>query len=367
MFINQNSQENHTYFMKLALRQAIKNLGNTKDNPSVGCVITKNNTVISAGCTSVFGRPHAEHNAIKDSKTNLKGSSMYVSLEPCSNYGKKTSCTEEIINKKINKVFFSINDPDIRSFNKSIKLFKVKKIRTYKGINSKELINFYRSYIKSKKNLLPYLTSKIAVSKDFYTINKKSRNITNEFSRGRVHLIRSQHDCIITSSRTIIKDNSRLTCRIRGLEKKSPSRIILDNKLRIPLDSDIISESNSFRTIIFYNKYNKNKINLLKRRKIETYQLPLDIKNNLDLQVVLLKAKELGFHRILLESGMTLTNSFLNQDLVDQLCLFVSNKYLQKNGRNNIKKKIRSILKNNNYINEKVNLSGEKLLICNIK
>ena len=131
--------------MKLALRQAMKNLGNTKDNPSVGCVITKNNTVISAGYTSVFGRPHAEHNAIKESRTNLEGSSLYVSLESCSNYGKKNSCTEEIINKKINKVFFSINDPDIRSFNKSIKLFKVKNIRTYKGINSKELINFYRS------------------------------------------------------------------------------------------------------------------------------------------------------------------------------------------------------------------------------
>ena len=118
MFTKQNKYQNHTYFMRLALDQAKRVLGNTKDNPGVGCVITKDNNVISAGHTSINGRPHAEQNAINFSKINLKNSQLYVTLEPCSHYAKTPPCINAIMNKKIKKVFFSINDPDPRSFNK---------------------------------------------------------------------------------------------------------------------------------------------------------------------------------------------------------------------------------------------------------
>ena len=110
--------------MNLALQQAHKSLGNTKSNPAVGCIITKNNHVISAGYTSIYGRPHAEYNAINLSKTNLKDADLYVTLEPCSHYGKTPPCVQTIINKKIKRVFFSVKDPDTRSYNKSFKLFK---------------------------------------------------------------------------------------------------------------------------------------------------------------------------------------------------------------------------------------------------
>ena len=113
MFISQNKNNNHSFFMRLALDQAHRNLGNTKTNPSVGCVITKNNSVISVGCTSINGRPHAEANAINFSKNNLKNSNLYVTLEPCSHYGKTSPCTSTIIKSKIKKVFFSITDPDL--------------------------------------------------------------------------------------------------------------------------------------------------------------------------------------------------------------------------------------------------------------
>ena len=127
MFINQNKHANHSFFMRLALAQAQKNLGNTKENPSVGCVITKNNSIISIGFTSINGRPHAEQNAINLSKTNLKNSELYVTLEPCSHYGKTSPCTKSIIKNGIKKVFFSINDPDLRSYNKSTKLLRRKR------------------------------------------------------------------------------------------------------------------------------------------------------------------------------------------------------------------------------------------------
>ena len=119
MSTNQNKFIDHKFFMRLALQQAAINLGNTKENPSVGCVITKKNTLISAGHTSVNGRPHAESNSIKFAKTNLIGSSIYVTLEPCSHIGKTFPSTNKNIKNGIKKVFYSIMDPDITSYNKS--------------------------------------------------------------------------------------------------------------------------------------------------------------------------------------------------------------------------------------------------------
>ena len=117
MSTNHNKYQKISYFMRLALQQATKSLGNTKKNPAVGCVIVKNNHLISAGCTSIGGRPHAEQNAINFSEINPQNSELYVTLEPCSHYGKTPPCVKSIIESKIKKVFFSIKDPDPRSFN----------------------------------------------------------------------------------------------------------------------------------------------------------------------------------------------------------------------------------------------------------
>ena len=367
MSTNLNKNNNHTYFMRLALEQAKKVLGNTKNNPAVGCVITKNNHVISAGYTSINGRPHAEHNAIKLSNTDPINSQLYVTLEPCSHYGKTPPCTNSIIKKKINKVFFAINDPDPRSFNKSSNQLVKKGIYVKKGILRKEIKSFYRSYLKNKKSDLPFVTCKLAISRDYYAINKKNKNITNKFSRGRAHLMRSYHDCLITSSKTIIDDNPRLTCRIKGLQNRSPSRIILDNELKIPISSRIIKESFHFPTIIFYNKNNKAKMRLLKKLKVKIYKIPLDIHGDLDLKKSLLRAKELGYSRIFLESGIKLISNFLSQNLIDEFKLFISDTNLGNNGDANFKKYYRLFLNEKKNIIEKVNLLGDRLLTYKLR
>ena len=225
--------------MKLALAQAQKNLGNTKENPAVGCVLVKNDHLISAGHTGDGGRPHAEQNAINYSRINPRKSELYVTLEPCSHYGQTPPCVKSIIKNQIKKVFFAINDPDPRSFKKCSSTLRKKGVVVSNYILKNKINPFYRSYIKHKKSKLPFVTCKLAVSKDFYTINKKNKWITNKYSRGRVHLMRSNHDSIITSSRTIRIDNPFLNCRINGLESRSPSRIILDNQLKIPLNSNL--------------------------------------------------------------------------------------------------------------------------------
>ena len=366
MFINQNKISYNSYFMRLALYQAQKNLGNTKENPSVGCVITKNNSVISVGSTGLNGRPHAEKNAISFSQTFLKGSELYSTLEPCSHYGLTPPCTKLIIKNKIKKVIFSIKDPDLRSNDMCNKILRNNKIKTTEGICLNELNLFYRSYIKSKTSFLPFVTCKIAISKDYFTVNKKKKWITNKFSRGRVHLMRSNHDCIITSSKTIIEDNPRLTCRIDGLYKRTPARIILDNKLKVPISSNVIKDARKYKTIIFYNKYDKKKAQLLKKFKVDLYKIPLNKNRDLNLKMLLIKAKTLGFYRIFLESGMKLSTNFLNYNLVDDLKIFVSDKNLGKNGSHNIKKYFKSLLKNKHIKKEKVNLFGEEILTYNL-
>ena len=184
MFTNRIKQESHNYFMWLALQQAIKSLGNTKLNPSVGCIITNGKNVISAGHTSFNGRPHAERNAINSSRISVKNTYLYTTLEPCTHYGITPPCTNLIIKKKIKKVFFSIKDPDTRTFDKSTAKFNKRGIKVLKGFNSKEINYFYKSYIKYKKSNLPYVTCKVAISNDFFTINKKKNSLQINFQEG---------------------------------------------------------------------------------------------------------------------------------------------------------------------------------------
>ena len=369
MSTNQNKKHKSSYFMKLALHQAKCSLGNTKENPAVGCVVVKDNHIISVGHTSPNGRPHAEHNAINNSKINPKNSELYVTLEPCSHYGKTPPCVKSIIKSKIKKVFFSINDPDQRSFNKSKKILRKNSVSVTNGVLKDKIKSFYTSYIKFKEKKIPFVTCKLAISKDFYIINKnKEKWITNKFSRGRVHLMRSNHDCLITSSKTIINDNPQLTCRINGLKETSPSRIILDNKLKIPNNSKVIKGAYNYRTIIFFNKINKKKIKLLNKKfKIETYRISLNKFGELDLKKSLKKASELGFSRIFLESGIKLISSFLKENLIDDFKLFVTSKNLGKHGDLNVKRYLNSFLRKGKKTQEKVNLFNDKLLSYKLK
>lgn len=362
MSTNQNKINKDSYFMNLAFEQAKIMLGNTKTNPSVGCIITKNSMIISASSTSKNGRPHAEANTITKSKQSLKNTNLYTTLEPCVHYGKTPPCVKSIVKNKIKKVFFSLNDPDIRTFNKAKNYLNKRGVSVTKGILEKKGKDFYKSYIKTKNKKYPFVTSKIAISKDFYTISKKKKWITNTYSRYRGHLLRSNHDCLLTSSNTVIIDNPKLNCRISGLESTTPARIILDNKLKIPISSKVVKDANKYFTIIFHNKIKVKKINILKKMNIKTYKISLDENKNLNLNEVLIKIKSLGFQRVLLEAGQILTSSFLKKKLVDEFKLFISKTYLKSKGKSSFKNDYNSFLKRKKKINEKINLFGDKLL-----
>ena len=172
--------------IKSAFELAKINLGSTGKNPSVGCIIERNGTVLSSGFTSIGGRPHAEFNALNKKKINFKGANAYITLEPCSHYGKTPPCTNIIKNKKIKKVFFSINDLDERSKNLSKKILFKDKIYSKKNILRNYGNDFYKSYILDKENRIPLIDGKIAISKDFFTKDKKKNLLQMKFLEKQV-------------------------------------------------------------------------------------------------------------------------------------------------------------------------------------
>ena len=171
MSTNQNNSDNK--FMRLAFKKASEHLGSTKENPSVGCIIVKNGSIVSSGVTSINGRPHAEINALKSNKNSF-ASTLYTTLEPCVHYGKTSPCINQILKKKISRICYPILDCDKRTHNKAESILKKNKIKVKIGILKKKAKVFYKSYFLSQKNNTPpFLDAKIAISKDYFSVNKK--------------------------------------------------------------------------------------------------------------------------------------------------------------------------------------------------
>ena len=317
-------------YMALALKLARARHGLTGVNPSVGCVIVKKDEIISIGQTNYNGRPHAEYNAIKNSDVHLEGSKMYVTLEPCNHYGKTSPCTNLIIKNKIKEVFYSIDDIDKRVNGKSFKILKSKNIIVKKGLLKKEVSNFYSTYFFNRKNKLPYVTGKIATSKNNLIYSSKIKRITDKYSDQFTHFLRYRNDSIMISYRTLNKDNPKLNCRLEGLKKFSPKRIILDNNLNTKINSYIFKTANKNNTIIFYNKADNRKITLFKKKGFRLIKSNLTKIKYFDLKLILKKLYKIGIRNILVEGGNNLSGSFLKDKLLNQFYLFKSPKLLTK-------------------------------------
>ena len=347
----------NSYFLSLAFEQAKINLGSTKDNPSVGCIIERNGSVISSGRTSINGRPHAEFNALKK-KYNFKKANLYVTLEPCSHYGKTAPCTKIIKEKGISKVYFSLFDSDSRSKKKSKEILQKNKILVKDSILKDYGQKFYESYYLQHSPHLPLIDGKIAISKDYLTKNIKKKWITHIESRRRSQYIRSTYNCIISTSKSINEDNSMLDCRLSGLEKRSPDLIILDRMLKIKKKLKLYKSIKNRKIILCTSSNNKNKISYLKSKGIKFIKIN-SLKNRDDFSELFFLLKKKGYSRIFVEAGLTFINFLIKNKFLKNIYIFKSNKNLKRNGINysspNIIKKI--------YLQNlvKVNLFGDKL------
>ena len=353
---------NHKFYLDLAFNQAEKNLGKTKLNPSVGSVVVKNHSVISTGITSINGRPHAEFNALKY-KINYINADLYVTLEPCTHYGLTPPCVDIIKKKRIRNVYYGFNDPDKRTFKKAKIILNKDRIYT-EQIISKKFKNFYKSYVINKKRNIPYISAKIAISKDFFTINKKSKWITNTHSRTIVHLIRSKFDCLISTSKSINKDNSLLNCRINGMNKNKPDLIIVDLNLNLKKNLLLAKLNNTRKTYIITTIADKKKLLAFKKQNYKIITIK-SLKSLNDFQLLFKKLFQLGYARILFETGLTMLNELIKYNLLNDLYLFQNTKKLGINGNNNISP---SFIKKFNLDKiVKVNLNDDKLYKIKVK
>jgi diaminohydroxyphosphoribosylaminopyrimidine deaminase / 5-amino-6-(5-phosphoribosylamino)uracil reductase len=325
---------NHKFYLDLAFQIAEANLGKTKLNPSVGTVIVRNNSVISSGVTSLNGRPHAEFNALKNGNI-FKGASLYSTLEPCTHYGLTPPCVNIIKRKRIKNVYYAFEDPDFRTFKKSKNALEKKKIKT-KLIKNKNYKRFYDSYFFNKKFKRPFISAKIAISKDYYSINKKSKWITNKSSQKITHLLRSQNDCIFSTSKTINKDNSLLNCRINGLNDYKPDLFIIDLNLSLKNNLLLNNITNKRKTFLIIDDKNKNnnKIEPFLKKGFNIFFIKA-LNNKSDFIKMFQKIYKIGYSRVFFETGLTFLNSLLNYRLVNNLYVLQNNIKLNNNGYNN--------------------------------
>ena len=329
----------HEKWMRQAFLEAERCKGITGKNPNVGCVIVKGNQIVRRGRTGLYGRPHAEENAIKsiDKKGILKNSSIYLTLEPCAHASKDgMSCAERIAKHRIKEVFVSNLDPDPRTSGKGISILKKAGIKVETNFlkHEGEKINSgFFSRILYKK---PFITLKVAISLDgkIALLNKKSKWITNSLSRNFSHLLRSQTDAILTSNNTIINDNSKLTCRLKGLSNRSPYKIVIDRNLKIKKSSMIFKSFFGEKTIIYFDSKNCKKNTLKHNFENVIYKDLSAIPNiNKDFWNSLLKdISDYGINNLMIESGPVFNNVLFKKKLIDQIAIFRSEKIIGNEG-----------------------------------
>jgi diaminohydroxyphosphoribosylaminopyrimidine deaminase/5-amino-6-(5-phosphoribosylamino)uracil reductase len=355
-------KKNYSYFIKLAFEQAKINLGSTGTNPSVGCVIEKNGSIISSGFTGINGRPHAEFNAL-NKKIKFKNANAYTSLEPCSHYGKTPPCTNIISKKKIKKVFFPINDFDKITANKAQKILKKRGIKSYKLSKTKYALDFYKSYYLNKIHKLPIVDAKIAISNDYFTKSKDKKFITNIHSIRRVHLLRSFYDCILSTSKSINEDNSILDCRINGLQQKSPDVVIIDRNLILKKKLNIFNNRKR-KIYLFTSTYNKKQEVFLKKKGVKLIRFKsLDKKE--DFYKILKIINDLGYSRLFIEAGLKFLYYLFANKLLNNIFVFKSKNSLYTKGTNSIN--INFIKKIKLKMKVKVNLFGDLLYKVKLK
>lgn len=315
--------------MALALREAGKGKGFVKTNPVVGAVIVKNNRVISKGYHKDFGGMHAEVDAISNSSENPGGAVLYVTLEPCSTYGKTPPCTEAIIKNKIRKVVIGTLDPNPKHNGKAVEILKKNNIEVVCGVLEQKCRKLIRPFAVGIKENRPYVILKLALTLDGKTAagNGDSKWITNYASRKAVHKLRHETDAVMVGKRTALKDNPSLTVRhIPAL--RQPDRIVINNKLDISTEQKIFDTSKNERIYILTKSKDENRKKIFKEKKnlvlIDDYSTIKDALKQL--------YKNYNIGSVLLEGGSTLAASFFREKIIDKIYIFYAPKIIGREG-----------------------------------
>jgi diaminohydroxyphosphoribosylaminopyrimidine deaminase/5-amino-6-(5-phosphoribosylamino)uracil reductase len=316
-------------YMKRAINLARKGSGHTSPNPLVGAVIVKGNKIIGEGYHQYYGGNHAEVNAIESVTEDVEGGTIYVTLEPCSHFGKTPPCAKKIVESKLARVVIGMTDPNPLVAGRGIRILEEAGIEVVTGVleeDIKELNEVFIKYILTKK---PFCYMKYAMTLDgkIASWSGDSKWITSEKSRKYVHDIRQKVSAIMVGIGTVLADDPSLTTR-RGHEMdKDAIRVILDTRCRIPLDARVLNLESSVRTIIATGSSYDEKIGTLKENGAEVIITPLK-ENRIDIAWLFEELGRMGIDSILLEGGATMNYSALEAGVVDRVMAFVAPKII---------------------------------------
>ncbi len=318
-------QETHQKFMLRALELAKKGRGFVNPNPMVGAVLVKNGKILGEGYHTAFGKPHAEVEALQNTTENVAGATAYVTLEPCSHYGKTPPCAVALIEAKIKTVVIAMLDPNPLVSGRGVQLLKEAGIEVIVGIEeekAKELNKVFLKYITSKT---PYVLLKTAMTLDgkIATQTGDSRWVSGEISREKVHELRHELMGIMVGINTVLQDNPSLDCRLKE-PVRQPVKIIVDSLLRTPLKAKLWD--NNAQVIIATTE--KSDVSLYADYEKKGAKIIVSGKEKVDLPLLMQKLGKEGIDSILLEGGATLNASALQSKIVDEIWAFVAPKII---------------------------------------
>jgi diaminohydroxyphosphoribosylaminopyrimidine deaminase/5-amino-6-(5-phosphoribosylamino)uracil reductase len=328
-------------YMSRALQLAAKGLYTTHPNPRVGCVLVKEGRIVGEGYHLRAGEGHAEVNALAQAGENAKGSTAYVTLEPCSHFGRTPPCAVGLIDAGVTKVIAAMVDPNPQVAGRGLEMLRAQGIETSAGLLETEAKALNPGFIKRMETGLPQVRIKMASSLDGRTAmaSGESQWITGPDARGDVQKLRAQSSAIVTGIESILLDDSSLTVRDAELDlpnasdivKQQPLRVVLDSSLRMPVDAKILTQPG--RTLIATCSDDR-----LKKEKLESGGAQIIVLPSEEERVslrALLKwlADEEQCNELLVETGATLAGEFIKQGLADEIQLYMAMKLLGSDAR----------------------------------
>jgi diaminohydroxyphosphoribosylaminopyrimidine deaminase/5-amino-6-(5-phosphoribosylamino)uracil reductase len=310
-------------FMQLALTLGRRGLGNAWPNPAVGAVVVKDGVVLGRGWTQPGGRPHAETEALRRAGEAARGATLYVTLEPCSHHGRTPPCADAVVAAGIARVVSALGDPNPKVSGDGYARLRAAGIAVTEGVCEDEARRDHAGHIRRIRDGRPHVMLKLAVSADGKAAlpGCRSVQITGETTRGRVHLMRAMSDAILVGIGTVLADNPALTCRLPGMHKASPVRVVLDPALRIPLTSQLVTSARDIPVWIFCAEgAAEDRARALGERGVTVFRTEGG-EGGLSLPAVLRMLSEQGITRLMVEGGPKVAASFLRADLVDEAAL----------------------------------------------
>lgn len=320
--------------MMLAHSLGRRGLGRTWPNPAVGAVIVKDGIVVGRGWTQPGGRPHAEVEALRRAGAAARGATLYVTLEPCSHHGKSPPCADAIIAAGISRVVSALEDPNPEVAGAGHAQLRTAGIAVEVGVCAAEARRDHAGHIRRMRDGRPHVMLKLAISADGKAgaAGRRQVAITGEAARDRVHLLRAQSDAIMVGIGTVLADDPLLTCRLPGMAKDSPVRIVLDSALRTPARSRLVRSARDVPVwVVCGMQGSRNAEEGLRAQGVEVLRIQ-ERNGRLDVGAALTLLAARGVTRLMVEGGPGVAASFVAADLVDEAILFHSTKIVGADG-----------------------------------